>query len=43
MANETMWQKIKNIKNKEQILFWLGLIIMVAATAIETLRGRASN
>ena len=38
-----MWQKIKNIKNKEQILFWLGLIIMVAATAIETLRGRASN
>ena len=43
MVNETMWQKIKNIKNKEQILFWLGLIVMVAATTIETLRGRASN
>ena len=43
MVNETMWQKIKNIENKEQILFWLGLIVMVAATTIETLRGRASN
>ena len=40
MVNETMWQKIKNIENKEQILFWLGLIVMVAATTIETLRGR---
>ena len=38
-----MWQKIKNIKNKEQILFWLGLVIVIAATTIETMRGRALN
>ena len=43
MVNETMWQKTKNIENKEQILFWLGMIVTVVATGIETLRGRASN
>jgi hypothetical protein len=43
MGNDLLMQiKINNI-NKEQTLAWIGLLIVIIATAIELFRGRASN